>query len=167
MVLLQSCAPQKGFAAMDAGPTAVGDLVYVKDAQLFEWLPARVVETASPGATKLLVTIELPPTWDSRSVNASEAKNGETLVIDLNDYWNHQLPRQNSDLARDMAELPYLSEAAILYQIKDRHALGKPYTRVGEIIVAVNPCKESLHLYNQKQKELYANSLVWDGKMIV
>ena len=39
----------------------------------------------------------------------------------------------------DMADLVHLHGAAVLYNIKDRHSRRMPYTRVGDIIVAVNP----------------------------
>jgi hypothetical protein len=60
-----------------------------------------------------------------------------------------------------MAELPHLHEAAILYQVKERHVLEKPYTRVGEIVVAINPCQWIEGLYSKEEQEKYAKILVW------
>ena len=43
--------------------------------------------------------------------------------------------------ARDMADLPFLHEAAVLYNLKLQNARMMPYTRVGDIKVAMNPFK--------------------------
>lgn len=68
--------------------------------------------------------------------------------------------------ARDMADLAYLHEAAILYNLKLRHAKSLPYTRVGDIVVAVNPFKWINGLYSSEKQALYAQHLVWEIKDI-
>ena len=85
-------------------------------------------------------------------------EDGTILTVSLDDYDNSELPPRISDDdddggggggARggwgrgkaDMADLPHLHEAAVLYNLKDRHGGGAPYTRVGGIVVAVNPYK--------------------------
>ena len=40
-----------------------------------------------------------------------------------------------------MADLPHIHEAAVLYNLKDHPGDRAPYTRVGDIVVAVNPYK--------------------------
>lgn len=55
----------------------------------------------------------------------------------------YHFPLANKDGATDLAELDHLNEAAMLYNIKDRLCRRKPYTRVGDIIVAVNPYQVS------------------------
>jgi hypothetical protein len=98
------------------------------------------------------------------------AQDREERWVSLRDYFNHQLPLQNksngrrqqqqhhhhrasatkgrggggaaSAQVRDMAELEHVHEASMLYTIKDRHFHhDRPYTRVGDIVVAVNPCQ--------------------------
>lgn len=70
---------------------------------------------------------------------------GKTEVVELKDYPSNTLPLQNVDEngdlkeVEDMVDLPYLHEAAILYNLKHRHTKGLPYTRTGDIIIAVNP----------------------------
>ena len=66
--------------------------------------------------------------------------------------------------ARDMADLHYLHEAAILYNLKQRHAQKLPYTRVGDIVVAVNPFQWIDGLYSAEKQGLYAQHLVWEAK---
>jgi myosin-5 len=56
----------------------------------------------------------------------------------------------------------FLPQAAILYNLKKRHQLGKPYTRTGDIIIAVNPFQWFTDLYTEKKRAYYSNKLVWD-----
>jgi myosin heavy subunit len=126
--------------------------------------------------TRVQVQIDLPSDWESTTVPCHQSKqsqssetttnsmlpHGQTRWISLSDYPKHQLLLQNQGiLARDMAELPHLHEAAILYQVKERHVREKPYTRVGEIVVAVNPCQWIEGLYSKQEQEKYAKILVW------
>jgi myosin heavy subunit len=52
-------------------------------------------------------------------------------------------------------------QAAILYNIKKRHIDGKPYTRTGDIMIAVNPFQWLAHLSTEKKRSYYSNRLVW------
>jgi hypothetical protein len=82
------------------------------------------------------------------------------------DYIDGQLPEQNLDGQgkRDMADLIHLHSAAILYNLKERHYMQKPYTRVGDIVVAMNPCTWIDDLYSAKTQDLYAQNLIWKRK---
>ena len=40
-----------------------------------------------------------------------------------------------------MADFPHIHEAAVLYNLKDHPGDRSPYTRVGDIVVVVNPYK--------------------------
>jgi len=53
-------------------------------------------------------------------------------------------------------------QAAILYNVKKRHCDGKPYTRTGDIIIAVNPFQWFHDLYTEKKRVYYSNRLVWE-----
>jgi myosin-5 len=53
-------------------------------------------------------------------------------------------------------------QAAILFNLKERHRLGKPYTRTGDIIIAVNPFQWFKEIYTEKVRNRYARILVWD-----
>lgn len=144
--------------------TSTGQNVFVKDPN-FVWLPATVIET--DGSDRVKVQICLTPGWGESTSTRTNSKRSKLdkseRWIDLNDYHNHQLPIQNSKSVRDIAELPHLHAPAILYQIRARHAAEKPYTRVGEIIIAVNPCRWIEGLYNEELQRLYAKRFVWQG----
>jgi hypothetical protein len=139
-------------------------------------------DTNKQDITRVQVLIDLPEDWESTTVchqhqtkqsrssettTATSMPHGQTRWVSLSDYPKHQLLLQNQGiLARDMAELPHLHEAAILYQVKERHVREKPYTRVGEIVVAINPCQWIEGLYSKQEQEKYAKILVWqDGTL--
>jgi myosin V len=48
-----------------------------------------------------------------------------------------------------------------LYNLKRRHGAARPYTRTGDIIIACNPYKWYHDLYQEDQRLLYAETLVW------
>ena len=53
-------------------------------------------------------------------------------------------------------------QAGILYNLKRRHVLGKPYTRAGDIVIAVNPFQWFTNLYTEQKRVHYSNKLVWE-----
>jgi myosin-5 len=138
--------------------------VYVRDEQ-FAWIPATIIDK-DEGRVK--VRIDLSLDWERTTCTTHITKklelNGQERWVELNEYYNDLLPLQNDKAVRDIAELPNLHEAAVLYQIKNRHALKQPYTRVGEIIIAVNPCEWMPELYSLEQQRIYARHFVWQGE---
>eukprot|EP00957_Ditylum_brightwellii_P187891 14306152-Ditylum_brightwellii.AAC.1 len=72
----------------------------------------------------------------------------------------------NGDLLgkSDMADLPFLHEAAILYNLRERHGNGIPYTRVGDIVVAMNPFQWIDGLYSQEKQAFYSENLIWNER---
>lgn len=154
--------------------------VYIAD-EAYAWLPANVLKADGDEVT---VNVSLPKTWHDNTIlspdstvddledalSSSDGANVEDgaaiRVVNLKDYPRNELPLQNRKGSlgkRDMADLPFLHEAAILYNLKQRHFDEQPYTRVGEIIVAMNPFMWMNDLYSQKTRDLYAKSLVWEG----
>lgn len=144
--------------------------VYIRDDQ-FVWLPGTIVD-GDAEAGRLKVRIELPPGFFSHTdipnnaaARAAAARlHHEERWIDLNDYMNHHLPLQNDKTVRDVAQLSHLSEASLLYMVKARHAKKQPYTRCGDIVIAMNPCEPLSELYTTEQQRLYAKTFVWQGK---
>ncbi|XP_036997847.2 unconventional myosin-IXb isoform X6 [Artibeus jamaicensis] len=65
------------------------------------------------------------------------------------------LPRQQADFD-DLCNLPELTEANLLKNLKHRFLLQKIYTYAGSILVAVNPFK-FLPIYNPKYVKMYEN----------
>ncbi|KAL7561368.1 hypothetical protein ACA910_001472 [Epithemia clementina (nom. ined.)] len=153
---------------------AAGERVYIRD-EHHVWLPALVLECQPD---RVLVQIDLPSNWHETTLAADHGAKtttqqsssfkhpnveGSCRWIELNDYKDRQLPMQNETDAPDMADLRYLNEAAVLYQVKNRHLARKPYTRVGEIVIAMNPCKWINELYSSETQHLYAKNFVWNA----
>jgi len=141
------------------------DRVYVCDDK-YGWLPGTIVNRDNFGDGRVRVRIDLPQNWKTTTLTTNKdsyALNKMERWVNLNDYYNHHLPIQNRKAVRDIAELPHLHEAAILYQLKERHIDKQPYTRVGDIIVAVNPYQDLPDLYSMEQQRHYAKSFVWHG----
>ena len=70
------------------------------------------------------------------------------------------------DAPLDLLPTPFThynpSQAAILYNLKLRHTKERPYTRTGDIVIAMNPYKWYHELYTEKKRNYYANRLVWE-----
>lgn len=49
-----------------------------------------------------------------------------------------------------------------MYNLKLRHIREKPYTRTGDIVIAVNPYQWYNNLYSDQKRNYYSNRLVWD-----
>jgi myosin-5 len=47
--------------------------------------------------------------------------------------------------------------------MKKRHKDGKPYTRTGDIIIAINPFQWFHELYTEKKRTYYSNRIVWEA----
>lgn len=163
------------------------DRVFVRD-QHYSWIPARVLVYQSDSA---FVAVDLPDSWYETTVLESEkpdedmhpslagvplsdlkqyiAKFGVPLKslrkVLYKDYDNGDLPLQNDEEGkRDMADLVELSFPSILYNLKARYYQQKPYTRVGNIVIAMNPFSWIGELYDPKTRDLYSNKLIWEGK---
>lgn len=50
-----------------------------------------------------------------------------------------------------------------MYNLKARHVQSKPYTRTGDIVIAVNPYKWLLDLYSEERRHHYARALVFEN----
>ena len=130
------------------------------------WVPARLIQIQGDQAT-----VQVPKFRDEQSMGITKrmnASSSERRTIRLSEYPNKALPLQNCsedgvlEQVHDMIDLPHLHEAAILYNIKARHAQRQPYTRTGDIIIAVNPYEWIHDLYTEKRREQYSRALVWN-----
>jgi len=137
----------------------------------YAWIPARVISTSGD---KAIVSIRKYKDEQSIQSGPTISKSGkpvagEQLEIKLSEYPFKALPLQNVDQdgklqeVEDMVDLSFLHEAAILYNLKSRHLRGKPYTRTGDIVIAVNPYQWIDGLYSNTMREEYANKLVWNA----
>lgn len=158
------------------------DYVYIAD-DVYSWLPAKVLSRpSSDQLEKHVVKVQVikPTNWNETTVQPLVMKNntieGDQMIrsIDLRKYAGHVLPLQNvtriddnevtSVVKADMADLPNLHEAAVLYNVKELYCDPSscvPYTRVGDIIIALNPFVWMKELYSQKKQTFYADALIW------
>jgi len=131
--------------------------IFVKDKD-FGWLPANVISHEDQNGT-VKVAVSTP------DQNAGLDQVKEERTVKLKDYEANTLPLQNMDeggnviVVPDMCDLPSLHEAAILYNLKSRHETYKPYTRVGDIVIAMNPF-HWIDIYSQQTRDLYIDNLI-------
>ena len=130
--------------------------VYVRD-DAHGWLPAHVLSYDTAASTANV----------SVSIPGGATATPEERSIDLMTYESATLPLQNVNesgtpiVREDMCDLPSLHEAAILYNLRARHVASLPYTRVGDIIIAMNPFRWIEGIYDDDVRERYVDRLVW------
>ncbi|GAX24070.1 hypothetical protein FisN_9Hh321 [Fistulifera solaris] len=142
--------------------------VYLKSAA-HGWIPAVQLKQVAGGK---MARVAVPKFKHENDVltcgKMTKAQLMDTIDIPFADYDNNVLPVQNVDANgnledyKDMVELPFMHEAAILYNLKLRHKLQKPYTRTADIVIAINPYHWLHHLYTKEKQTYYSNRLVWD-----
>ncbi|CAJ1968786.1 unnamed protein product [Cylindrotheca closterium] len=139
---------------------------YVLD-PIDSWIPCQVVERK----TSTEVVVSIPQYRNQQAIKCDGGRSAlrkKNKIIDVSKYSNQALPLQNVDedgrlkQVEDMVDLPYLHEAAILYNLKERHIKSLPYTRTGDIVLACNPYQWFHDLYSWKQHQQYAHVLVWN-----
>jgi len=139
--------------------------VFLKDPE-YAWIPAKLIRSSGNVAD-----VEIPEYADEQSTICDGGRSAKKMIdaeVDLSDYNLGVLPMQNVDeggrmkVYPDMVELPFLHEAAILYNLKRRHLDNFPYTRTGDIIIAVNPFQWFTKIYTESVRANYANKLVWE-----
>lgn len=151
--------------------------VYILDPK-HSWIPAKVKDRNT--TSRNLIQISVPQYRNEQAIRCDGGRTAsqgyKVESIDLDDaenqikYPNRHLPLQNVNsegelqVVDDMVDLPFLHEAAILYNLKARHIQSLPYTRTGDIILACNPYKWFHHLYSDEQRSLYSQALVWNGQ---
>ncbi len=168
---------------MGSGSENTTNRVYIASKD-FGWLPAKVISTSGTKATVEVKDYEedigIPAcevgflTNPSAGQKKKGAKNiqSKEMEVDLSSaiYSDGVLPLQNVDEdgklieVQDMVDLSFLHEAAILYNLKARHGKGIPYTRTGDIVIAVNPYQWITELYSEDTRALYSDKLVWNGE---
>lgn len=153
--------------------------VYISSKE-FGWVPAKVVSTDLASKKAIVETKDYEedvhiPACEVGSVaspTAAQMRRGNKTVpskeveVDLTKYNDGVLPLQNVDEdgklieVCDMVDLSFLHEAAILYNLKARHSQGIPYTRTGDIVIAVNPYQWITELYSEETRLHYTDKLV-------
>ncbi|VEU41146.1 unnamed protein product [Pseudo-nitzschia multistriata] len=156
--------------------------VYILDPE-HSWIPAKVKDrnqTASGSSSASSLTISVPQYKNEQAIRCDGGRTAshgyKTKTIDFSTaenqerYPNLHLPLQNVNsegelqVVEDMVDLPFLHEAAILYNLKARHVESLPYTRTGDIILACNPYKWIHRLYSDEERSKYSQALVWNRR---
>lgn len=132
-------------------------------------MPARLVEQSKDKAT-VVVTDYKSEAEITGSNDPPTGRSTKTVTVQLKEYPNGALPLQNVPAndhnvkpVADMIDLSFLHEAAILYNLKARHLQFLPYTRTGDIVIAVNPYKWFQKLYSEDNRTHYSRTLVWEA----
>lgn len=140
--------------------------VFIRDPE-YAWIPA-----IKEGSNDAVAQVRVPQYSSEQATicdGGATAKGWEDEEVPLKEYNRGVLPMQNVNESGflkaypDMVNLPFLHEAALLYNLKERHRLGKPYTRTGDIIIAVNPFQWFTEIYTEKVRNRYARVLVWEN----
>jgi len=140
--------------------------VFIRDPE-YAWIPA-----IKEGSNDAVAQVRVPQYSSEQATicdGGATAKGWEEEEVPLKEYNRGVLPMQNVNETGflkaypDMVNLPFLHEAALLYNLKERHRLGKPYTRTGDIIIAVNPFQWFTEIYTEKVRNRYARVLVWEN----
>ena len=136
---------------MSSSGHTTDSFVYVR-CQEQHWVPARVVDKKEQTATVLVAD--------------HKKKKQVRKTVNLSDYPNDVLPLQNVDstgrleVYEDMKDVPFLTEASILYNLKARLRQEKPYTKTGSIVIAVNPYQWYPALYSAETQKCYADHIL-------
>lgn len=77
---------------------------------------------------------------------------------------NIDMEFSEGEVSSDLADLKELHMAAILYNLKERYFIEKPYTRVGDILIAMNPFVWIDGLYTDENRKVYSQNLIWSCK---
>eukprot|EP00533_Pseudo-nitzschia_delicatissima_P009447 CAMPEP_0116089034 /NCGR_PEP_ID=MMETSP0327-20121206/6212_1 /TAXON_ID=44447 /ORGANISM="Pseudo-nitzschia delicatissima, Strain B596" /LENGTH=1142 /DNA_ID=CAMNT_0003580203 /DNA_START=18 /DNA_END=3443 /DNA_ORIENTATION=- len=140
--------------------------VFIRDPE-YAWIPA--IKESSTDKSAVVRIPQYPSEQATVCDGGATAKGWEEEEVPLKEYNRGVLPMQNVDQNGflksypDMVNLPFLHEAGLLYNLKERHKNGKPYTRTGDIIIAVNPFQWFKEIYTEKVRNRYARVLVWDN----
>ena len=155
--------------------------VYIKHKD-FAWIPAQLIDHDVTKKKATVTHLEYESESQILVDGGKRPTRSVTVTVNLKDYPNESLPLQNIavdgsggsrsnngttiKVVKDMIELSFLHEAAILYNLKSRHVQSLPYTRTSDIVIAVNPYKWITSLYTEKNRTKYSRALVWDASKV-
>ena len=157
--------------------------VYIHDKEQ-AWIPGRLLEM-------IISTDPSSKHQNEAMVEIMSSSRKEVVTVALKDYPNQSLPLQNIhrysdsttntttttksmtssshwmpdiDIVDDMVQLNHLHEASILYNLRQRHALSKPYTRTGyNLMMATNPYQWLTPLYTGTLQHQYTQQYVYNN----
>lgn len=148
----------KDLSKLSEQGSTTGSRVYVRNS-LYGWVPATILEKDDQEG---IATVRLE--WPDPETTILVKGEAETVVtVDIGDYPDGSLPLQNRETGSnkcDLVDLEHLHEAAVLYTLQQRHADLKPYTRVRDILVAVNPFQWIDELYTPQWQDEYTERIL-------
>merc|ERR1712127_670083 len=110
----------------------------------FVWVPK--ADTAYEKG--LLKRVEGGTAFIERLIDGKEMKMAEEVMIE------EQVNPPKYSKCEDMADLTFLNEASVLFNLKDRYSIFMIYTYSGLFCVTINPYK-MLPVYGQKMIDCY------------
>ncbi|GBG27180.1 High molecular weight form of myosin-1 [Hondaea fermentalgiana] len=129
-----------------------GDFVWVAHDTL-SWVPAKIVERRGP---EELIVAERPQAVDESVLEPQERRRVTKKEIGPEIESTQTL----TSLTNDLVQLDDVHEPAIIDLLRRRYAVDKIYTSVGDILVAVNPFKQTdlfapsvMHKYAETGRE--------------
>nr|WVH45740.1 MyoA [Craspedostauros australis] len=140
------------------------------------WIPARIIEykdaapSDSADAPGPILTVSIPVYRSEQEIKSDGGRSASRFDKTTISMSIQQLPLQNVNSegqlvpVPDMVDLPFLHEAAILYNLKARHVQALPYTRTGDIVIAVNPYQWFHVLYSHDNQNTYSEALIWKNR---
>jgi hypothetical protein len=142
--------------------------LYVRDDE-YGWLPASFLERDGALPDRVKVQVRLPRDWAGTTATCPR----DYSLLNRCKKWVAQddvavLPSPAAAAAgsvRDALQLDALHEAALLYLLKQRHSHKLHYTRMGSILLALNPPRQDGdHDFDSAElQRSYAKSFVWQG----
>jgi len=125
-----------------------GDFVWVAHENL-AWVPAKIIDRTSD---KEMTVREMPQQAPS-SVEPRERRRvkGKEIGPEI------ESTQTLTNLTHDLVQLDVVHEPAIIDLLRRRYAVDKIYTNVGDILVAVNPFKQT-DLFNPSMMQKYSET---------
>ena len=118
------------------------------------WVPARILEQTEDDAVVQVFDLN-----DDGTMKISP----NSTVVQMRDYPpQYALPLKNVNEYGDMIDLPFLHEPGILYNLRSRYFNDLPYTRTGDILIAVNPYQWLSNIYTTEKRKLYMPEKTYD-----
>ena len=165
-----------------ANPVCEPTYVYIRDEE-HGWIPA-ILQSESSSSDKSEMTRNISsPSRDTSNVKTKQKcdSNGKSNAKVWRKTRNKPKPKStkttetllqcvddNGNLVTvdDLRDLPYLHEASILYNLKERYERqNKIYTRAHDrVLIAINPYQWIEGMYAEETRILYAEHFVWNKR---
>ena len=141
--------------------------LYVRDDD-YGWLPATFLERDESLPDRVKVQIGLPRDWLDTTVSSVK----DYSLLNKCKRWVAQddlvaVPStsRNCEQVRDILCMQELHEASLLYLLKQRHSKNRYYTRMGSILLSLNPLQDADN--SMELQRTYAKSFVWQGTNVL